>query len=169
MAIHRFLRPRVGPQLAEDIAAETFSVAFRRRDGYDLQRADARPWLFGIAANLLRHHRREERRRLLAYAKVGTPGAIEPAFDDADARVDAGAAGPALALALAALRPWDREVLLLYAWADLTYQEIADALAIPIGTVRSRLGRARRRVRELLSASGQFEDEPTPAEWRSDG
>jgi RNA polymerase sigma factor (sigma-70 family) len=154
-AIHRYLHRRVGRELAEDLAAETFAVALRRRAGYDPHRADARPWLFGIAANLLRHHRRTERRQLVAYARTGADRVSEGGFEAADERVDADAAGPALAGALGALKPWDREVLLLHAWADLTYQEIADALSIPVGTVRSRLARARGRVRELLSANGQ--------------
>jgi len=155
VAIHRYLHRRVGRELAEDLAAETFAVALRRRAGHDPHRADARPWLFGIAANLLRHHRRTERRQLVAYARSGVDPVSEGGFEAADDRVDARAAGPALAWALAALKPWDREVLLLHAWADLTYQEIADALSIPVGTVRSRLARARGRVRELLSANGQ--------------
>ncbi len=91
----------------------------------------------------------------MAYARSGVDPVSEGGFEAADDRVDARAAGPALAWALAALKPWDREVLLLHAWADLTYQEIADALSIPVGTVRSRLARARGRVRELLSANGQ--------------
>lgn len=144
-------------------------MAFRRRAVYDPRSEDARPWLFGIAANLLRHHRRTERRQLLAYARTGADPAAEGGFDAADARADAAAAGPAIAGALATLRPWDREVLLLYAWGDLTYQEIGDALAIPVGTVRSRLARARRRVRELLAGSGQLVDGRAGVEGGSDG
>ena len=85
-------------------------------------------------------------------------------FDDAgdvDRRLDALAAGPVLAAALADLRSDEREVLLLFAWADLGYEEIAAALGIPTGTVRSRLSRARRRVRELLAPIGQSSVEPS--------
>ena len=151
-----FLRRRIGPQIAEDLAIETFAVAFGRRGSYDPRQASARPWLFGIATNLLRHHRRTERRKLLAYARTGVDPdlAPDPGYEAAEARMEAQAAGPALALALASLRADERDVLLLYAWADLSYAEIADALGVPVGTVRSRLSRARTRLRELLAASG---------------
>jgi RNA polymerase sigma-70 factor (ECF subfamily) len=153
-AIHRYVNRRVGRELADDLASETFSVAFRNRERFDPTREDAGPWLFGIAANLLRDHKRSERRRLLAYARTGIDPVQDGGFDAADARLDASAAGPAVARALARLTPGDRETLLLYAWADLSYQEIGDALAIPIGTVRSRIHRARQQVHEILAASG---------------
>jgi RNA polymerase sigma factor (sigma-70 family) len=159
-AIHGFLHRRVGRDAADELAAETFAEAFRRRDVYDAARADVRPWLFGIAVNLLRHHVRTERRQLLAYARTGNDPVLHSETEAVEARVDADAARRQLALGLASLRTGDRDVLLLYAWADLGYQEISQALRIPIGTVRSRLHRARRRVRELLEASGQPFVEP---------
>jgi len=163
-----FLRRRIGPQIAEDLAIETFAIAFGRRGSYDPRQASARPWLFGIATNLLRHHRRTERRKLLAYARTGADQdfAPDPGYDAAEARIEAQAAGPALALALASLRSDERDVLLLYAWADLTYAEIAEALGTPVGTVRSRLSRARSRFRELLASSGQPVDVDADDEWR---
>jgi len=154
-SIHRFLHRRVGPDLADELASETFAEAFRRRRAYDPRLADVRPWLFGIAVNLLRHHMRTERRRLLAYARSGIDPVLDADLESAEARVDAAALGPRLASCLASLRDGDRDVLLLYAWVDLRYEEIAQALGLPIGTVRSRLHRARRRVRELLAATGQ--------------
>jgi RNA polymerase sigma-70 factor (ECF subfamily) len=153
--IDRYLARRVGWVLADEIASEVFVIAFRSRARYDQTAPDARPWLFGIAANLARRHWRTERRRLRAYARTGTDP-LAGANEDLDQRVDAAAAAPALAAALAALRAEEREVLLLFAWADLGYDEIAAALDIPIGTVRSRLSRARSHVRELLSPSGQM-------------
>lgn len=155
-AVHRYVNRRIGRELADDLASETFSVAFRSRERFDPEREDAGPWLYGIAANLLRDHHRSERRRLLAYAKTGVDPTLDGGFDAVDARLDAGVEGPAVARALARLAAGDRETLLLYAWADLTYREIAEALAIPIGTVRSRLSRARRQVHEILAASGSF-------------
>jgi RNA polymerase sigma-70 factor (ECF subfamily) len=155
--IYRYLRRRVGESLADDLAAETFTVAFGARAKYDPTRPDARPWLYGIAANLLRRHHRREERQLRAYARTG----VDPVGADLDAvldRVDAAAAGPKLANALASLNARDRDTLLLYVWADLDYQAIADALVIPIGTVRSRLSRARRTIRELLGATRQCMD-----------
>lgn len=153
--INQYLARRVGSVLADEIAAEVFVIAFRSRGRYDPAVGDARPWLFGIAANLARRHWRTERRRLRAYARSG----VDPMWDevgDIDRRLDALDAGPELAAALAALRRGEREVLLLFAWADLGYEEIATALGIPVGTVRSRLSRARSRVRELLAPTGQL-------------
>jgi RNA polymerase sigma-70 factor (ECF subfamily) len=150
--VHAFARRRVGGDLADEIAAETFARAFDQRGRYDLAVPDARPWLLGIAANLMRRHWRAERRRLAAYARHGAPSPAE-----ADAFVGDGAA---LADALDGLRKGERDVLFLYALADLSYAEIAIALAIPIGTVRSRLARARGRLRERLTAVGSFEETP---------
>ena len=163
-----FLRRRIGPHIAEDLAIETFAIAFGRRGSYDPTQDSARPWLFGIAINLLRHHRRTERRKLLAYARTGVDPdmAPDPGYEAAEARMEAHAAGPALALALGSLRADERDVLLLYAWADLTYAEMAGALGVPMGTVRSRLSRARTRLRELLAASAQHLSEDADHEWR---
>jgi len=142
---------RLGRDAADDLTAEVFLTAFDRRARYDLHYPDARPWLYGIAANLLRRHRRTEGRRLRAYARhAGQP---QYCSDEADERLDSLAAGPQLARALASLRPDQREVLLLFAWADLGYEEIARALDVPVGTVRSRLSRARERVRDALGSS----------------
>ncbi|GAA3306474.1 sigma-70 region 4 domain-containing protein [Nonomuraea dietziae] len=70
--------------------------------------------------------------------------------DRVEARVSASAAHQELAEALAVLSPEDREVLLMIAWADFSYEEVARALGIPVGTVRSRLHRARRKTRAAL-------------------
>jgi len=148
-AIYGYLQRRIGPDLAEELASQTFLVAFNQRARYDLSFSNARPWLFGIASNLLRRQRREERRQLRAYARTG----IDPlgdALEGTEARLDAANMGRELAAALASLAGEELDVLLLYAWAELSYAEIAQALGTPIGTVRSRLSRARRRVRELL-------------------
>jgi len=154
-----WLRRRVGPALADELAAETFLQAFDARARYDTARADARPWLFGIAANLLRRHRRAEERRLRAYARAASRPSDDADLAAIDARLDAGAAAGRLATALASLGPGERDVLLLHAWAELTYQQIADALGIPVGTVRSRLHRARGVVRELLARCGEAESD----------
>ena len=169
-AVHRYLARRVGLDLADDLAAETFTTAFDVRRRYDTARPDARPWLFGIATNLLRHHHRGEARRLRAYARLDRPADPDGGFGGVEARLDAGRAGPAIADALTRLSAGDRDVLLLFAWADLRYEEIAVALRIPIGTVRSRLHRARRRVRELLGDSGQYlSDKPLTEAFDTDG
>ncbi|MEU6193550.1 sigma-70 family RNA polymerase sigma factor [Streptomyces sp. NPDC047061] len=155
--IHRYAARRLGDTIADDITADTFLVAFRIRSRYDLARPNARPWLYGIAGNLIGKQRRAEVRALKALARTGhDPVAAswsESWVEDTDSRIDA--QGP-LAGALAALTAGDRHVLLLVAWADLTYQEVAEALDIPVGTVRSRLNRARRKVRTALGADPAF-------------
>ncbi|MFG3031074.1 RNA polymerase sigma factor [Streptomyces sp. NPDC048253] len=148
--IHRYAARRLGEDAAEDITAETFLAAFRARGRYDVSRADARPWLYGIAANLIGKQRRTEVRALRALARTGRDPVADSWADRSDSRVTAQAAQGRLAGALAGLSRGDRDVLLLVAWADLGYQEVAEALAIPVGTVRSRLNRARRKVRLAL-------------------
>ncbi|MFD8691583.1 RNA polymerase sigma factor [Streptomyces sp. NPDC059651] len=150
--IHRYTARRLGEGPADDITADTFLVAFRLRARFDTSRESARPWLYGIAANLIGKHRRTEVRALRALARTGTDPVAESWSEGADHRVSAQAAHGELAGALAALSPGDRHVLLLIAWADLSYQEVADALSLPVGTVRSRLNRARRKVRQALGS-----------------
>lgn len=154
-AIAGWLRRRAERALADELASETFLQAFDARGRYDLLRADARPWLYGIAANLLRRHRRSEERRLRAYARAAGWPHEDTDLAAVHARLDADAAAGPLATALVSLGPGERDVLLLHAWADLGYEQIADALGIPVGTVRSRLHRARGVVRELLAGYGE--------------
>ena len=155
--IHGYLWRRGGREAADELAAEVFLVAFDLRARYDESYLDAKPWLFGIATNLFRNHRRKEQRRLKAYANSGIDPVSEDGVDAIDERLDAAGLRPALAKALSNLSSGEREVVLLYAWADLSYPEIARAMEIPVGTVRSRLARARARIRELLARSGQLE------------
>jgi RNA polymerase sigma factor (sigma-70 family) len=148
--IGRYAARRLGADPAEDIVAETFLVAFRQRDRYDPARCDARPWLYGIAGNLIRRHHRDEVRQLRALARTGVDPAVESFTDRADARLAAGAASRAVAAAIAELDPDQRDALLLITWAELTYDQAAEALGIPEGTVRSRMNRARTRLRAAL-------------------
>lgn len=161
-AIHGYLQRRVGRDLADELSSQTFLVAFDRRDRYDLSRPDAGPWLFGIATNLLRRHRRTEVRQLRAYARAARDPVTDP-FEGAEERIDASEQRRLLVEALAGLPAEERDALLLYAWAELSYAEVADALDVPVGTVRSRLSRARARVREPLEAAGARNDcDPIP-------
>jgi RNA polymerase sigma-70 factor (ECF subfamily) len=142
-AIYRFLQGRVGMQLAEDLASETFMVAFRRRRSYDLSRDDARPWLYGIATNLVRDHRRAEERHLRAYARMtdeyaSAPGQTPEHLDSE------------LSAALLELSHEERSLILLLAWADLTYEQLAHALDVPVGTIRSRVSRVRSKLSAVL-------------------
>ena len=149
-AVHRYLHRRAGRELADELAAETFAVAFERRASCR-SNGSVLPWLYGIATNLLRRRRRTEYRQLRAYGRSGVDrwAAYE---DDAAARVDGTSHGAQLARALAAMRPRQRDALLLYALADLSYEEIAFALEVPVGTVRTWLHRAREVARRELAA-----------------
>jgi RNA polymerase sigma-70 factor (ECF subfamily) len=159
--IHRYVARRLGTEAADDLMAETFVIAFQQRRRYDLSRPLARPWLYGIATNLVGRHRRTEARRLRALSEmVGTPMAGDENEDDGEAmadrvvaRVSAASVRADLAAALARLPARNRDVLLLTAWAGLDYAEAAQALGIPVGTVRSRLHRTRTRLRDALGGS----------------
>jgi RNA polymerase sigma factor (sigma-70 family) len=126
-------------------------VAFRCRNRYDLSRADARPWLYGIVSNLMARHRRAEVRRWRALARAAAPAAEETMADDVADRVGARALRRELTAALVELPARQREVILLIAWAELDYAEAAEALGVPLGTVRSRLHRARAALRASLA------------------
>jgi len=159
-AIHGYLQRRLGRDLADELASQTFLVAFDSRSRYDHSRADARPWLFGIATNVAHRHHRQEQRQLRAYERNAVDPILDP-FDGVEERADASNLRRRLVGALAGLPGEERDTLLLYAWAELSYPEIADALGIPVGTVRSRLSRARARLREPLGIDGaEAEHEP---------
>lgn len=152
VAVYRYCRSRVGGD-GEGVAADTFRLAFERRAGYHTQSDDALPWLLGLATNLIRNHLREQSRGERAVERLD----VSPTVDHADAamdRVEAALLGPALAEALDGISPDDRDTLLLMAWNDLSYPEVAEALEIPVGTVRSRISRARIRLRTSLAELG---------------
>jgi RNA polymerase sigma factor (sigma-70 family) len=147
-AILRYLRRRLDDREAEEAAAQTFFIAFDERGRFDRERPDARPWLFGIATNVARRHRRGEARELRAIAALATDPATSN--DGTEARLDAERLRGALARCLADLPAEERDVLYLLVWAELDQPEIAAALDIPLGTVKSRLSRARKRVQVAL-------------------
>jgi RNA polymerase sigma-70 factor (ECF subfamily) len=148
--LQRYVVRRLGPDAADDIVAETFLLAFRQRERYDQTRPDARPWLYGIATNLIGRHRRSEIRLYRALTRTGADPVTEPFTDRVDDRVSAGNVSRLLADALARLSAELRDTLLLAAWSDLSYDEVAAALGVPVGTVRSRLSRARSKLRKTL-------------------
>jgi RNA polymerase sigma factor (sigma-70 family) len=158
--IFSYLAGRVGPTDAEDLASDVFVAAFRQRAKFRNDAVSAGPWLYGIAANLARRHYRSSARRRRAYGRAPSGGGVW--FDpDAVAHIDAERRVRSLRDELNRLRSKDREVLFLYALADLSYAEIAEALDIPIGTVRSRLSRIRERLRNLLPEDGKDKGEGT--------
>jgi RNA polymerase sigma-70 factor (ECF subfamily) len=149
--VWRYLAGRLGPDVADDLAAETFLDAFRQRGRFDSAIGTVRSWLYGIATNFVaRHHRAEARwYRALARAGADPVAANGIALSDEDQiadRIAARQARPVLADALARLPDRDRDVLLLTALSGLSYAEVAFALAVPEGTVGSRLNRARRKI-----------------------
>ena len=154
-AIHRYLRRRVGDQVAEELTAETFANALHSRRQFDSSHPSALPWLYGIAVNLIRMHARSERRRQRANRRLGQTSFHPASTSEIEDRVDAHALAPALSAALEALSRDQREVLLLHAWAGLSPAEIAEALSISGATVRKRLHRARARAAEGLKRHGQ--------------
>jgi RNA polymerase sigma factor (sigma-70 family) len=151
--LYRFAYRRVGHDTADDVVAEAFLAAFHRRKRYDPNQPDARAWLFGILVRELAGHHRREQARYRALAKLPADGPTPGPADRVAAEVGAGALRGILANALADLADGDRDVLLLIAWGDLSYPEVAAALRIPVGTVRSRMHRARRQLREALGGS----------------
>jgi RNA polymerase sigma-70 factor (ECF subfamily) len=157
----RFLARRVDPAEAEGLLGEVFRIAFERRSTFDLERESARPWLYGIAANVVAKHHRSEGRRLRATMRLAARR--YPSEDPAERAipaVDAQARWARVADAVAELPEGERQALLLFAWEELTYDEIADALGVPVGTVRSRLNRARARVRAAADDSCNEKAEP---------
>jgi RNA polymerase sigma factor (sigma-70 family) len=157
--ILRYVIARLGPDLAEDVTAETFLAAFRCRGRYDPARPDARPWLYGIATRQIGAHRRAEARyrRLLALTPPEAPA--EDFGDRSAERVTAQRLRPQLIAVLDGLRRRDRELLLLVAWEGLSYEESAAALGITVSAVKSRLNRIRRRTRAALGGSNPMDQE----------
>lgn len=156
--VYRYVYRRIGPP-AEDVVAETFVIAFDRRSSFDQAAASARPWLFGIATRQVSRYRRTERARYRALARLGATPTTDGAVDQVAADVTARMVGADMVRAIRRLPAGDRDTLLLFVWGGLSYEEIAAALGIPTGTVRSRLSRARRKVREAL-----HDAEPTRSE-----
>jgi RNA polymerase sigma factor (sigma-70 family) len=148
--IQRYVVRRLGPDAADDIVAETFLLAFQHRESYDLARDDALPWLYGIATNLIRRHHRQEIRLYRALARTGADPVTALFTDQVEDRVTAAAASRQLAAGLAKLPAQHRDALLLVAWGDLSYEQAAGALGVPAGTVRSRMSRARSKLRRTL-------------------
>lgn len=163
--IARYVTARVGPDLADDVTAETFLAAFRHRDRYDMDRPDARPWLYGIAIRQIGSHRRSEARYRKLTANALPDADTQDFGDRAVERVTAEQLRPVLAAVLDKLRRQDRELLLLVAWAGLSYDECAQALGLTVSAVKSRLNRIRVRTREALGGANPMNEEENP--WMS--
>lgn len=151
--VYRFCWRRVGRDLAEDLAGETFRRAFEARHSYDLGEPNVLPWLFRIALNLVRDAIRSRATEDRAYARLWALAEAESPIDnDLAARsAEARAALAELARLLVREPEEDVDALFLHVWEGLSYVEIATALSIPVGTVRSRLSRLRDRLEAALS------------------
>jgi RNA polymerase sigma factor (sigma-70 family) len=162
-AVHRYAQQRVGEDVADEITSETFVVAFDRRRRFDPESAGAGPWLLGIATNLMRRHWRAERQQLRAIGSTPPAGGVAEELRGPHVRPMADVSlQQDVADALAEINQADRETLLLFAWADLSYAEVATALDVPIGTVRSRIARARRQLRDRLGQRASAVPRPRP-------
>ncbi len=162
LAVHRYVARRASRANADDLASMTFVVAFERRRSFRPHSTSARPWLLGIATNLLHERHRVERREQGALVQLS---AERPAVaGDGDRDAGDGPDTERLAGALATLDAAQLDVLLLHAWEELSYEQIAEALDIPLGTVRSRLARARAHLRSQLE---QPRAHPDPTHARS--
>ncbi|GAA3929915.1 RNA polymerase sigma factor [Actinomadura viridis] len=149
--VHRYVAGRLDTDAADDVAAETFLVAFRKRARFDPARGALRAWLFGIATRLVAQHRRVEARHYRTLARATAHPSEGSHENRVVTAVTAAGLQPALAAAIAGLTRKERDVLLLVALGDLSHDEVAQALRIPYGTVGSRLNRARGKLRSALA------------------
>ena len=156
-AVYNFaFRWTVDWALAEDLASEVFLTAWRRRSEvvFTTESGSVLPWLLGVATNLLRNQRRGKRRADAAIARLDPSNAQSDFSDDVLGRMADEAQMAEVHAVVEQLAEHERDVLALCAWAGLDYEEAAIALAVPVGTVRSRLSRARAHLRELVEADG---------------
>lgn len=154
--IHRFVVAAVGPTDGPDLAAEVFARAFEKRRGYRVSYPSARPWLWGIASNLIGDYYRGRARQERAYRRVPPVTPERDPSDDTVNRIVAETERPHLAAAMEQLRSEDAKVLLLFVVRQHSYSEIASILGVAEGTVRSRLNRTRTKLRNLMAANGEI-------------
>jgi RNA polymerase sigma factor (sigma-70 family) len=158
LAVRRYAARRVGGQDGDDLAAEVFIRAFRARARYRAEYESALPWLLGIANNVIAEHRRIERRRLVVLEQLLADGRELTTSPDAGLTLE-------LVRALRSLSASDRDTLLLLVWGELSRDEVAAALGVPVGTVNSRIARARKRLASELAPLRQM----APTELRLNG
>src|ERR1700722_15371464 len=146
---HLAFRLTGSSQEAEEVVSLTFLEAWRLRGRMEPEGESLRPWLLGLAVNVVRNFSRASRRQRVAMARLPAPEAVPDFADELAGRIDDTARLAAVRAAFASLRPAEQDVVALCAWSDLDYAAAAQALGIPVGTVRSRLSRARRELRQL--------------------
>jgi RNA polymerase sigma factor (sigma-70 family) len=144
---------------AEEAVSLTFLEAWRLRHTLRPDGGPLRPWLLGIAVNVTRNMTRAARRHQAAVGRLPLTPAVPDFADELAGRIDDAARVEAVRRALAGLRRGEREVIALCVWSGLDYAAAAEALGVPVGTVRSRLSRARRKLRKLASGPAQLPGE----------
>jgi RNA polymerase sigma factor (sigma-70 family) len=152
-SLYRYVARRVGPDHAEELTAEVFAQAWIRRDRFDPSLGSPSTWLFAIATNLVRRHRRTEERKLRALARWHQPAFVPSGEREVLEGVAARDVWPQVAAALLEVGPTDRDCIYLYAVAGLSYAEVATTLSLPIGTVRSRINRVRGKLRRAVQGT----------------
>ena len=155
-AVYRFFERRLGAEPAADLASEVFRIAFERRTSYEIgQSASCLPWLYGIATNLVLKERRRFARHLAAIDRLQLSDARRDGdhAEEVAARADFEEIWSRLRDALFGMDDAIREMLLLVAWEGLSYRAVADAFDVPVGTVRSRVHRARAKLRAQLDST----------------
>lgn len=159
--VYRHCYARLGNRSdAEEAANQVFLEAWRKRARIEVGEGGVVPWLLAVAGNVARNHLRGRRRAVALVNRLHHPGTGHDHGADVDARLDADRHAAALRRALATLRPLSQDVVALCAIEGLSYREAAEVLGIPIGTVRSRLSRAKSTLRKALEADGVTEGDP---------
>ncbi|MCX4410148.1 RNA polymerase sigma factor [Streptomyces sp. NBC_01764] len=138
---------------AEDVVALTYLDTWRLRERVDLEGGSLRPWLLGIATNASRNIARSARRHQATLARLPRDEIMPDFADELVGRIDDTGRLATVRAALATLRRAEREVFALVVWSGLDYHGAAEALGVPVGTVRSRLARARGKLQKLTDAA----------------
>lgn len=157
--IYAYLSRRLGSESGRDATSEVFRLALEHQQSFDPARGTPIAWLYGIAGNVVRRHWRTEKRHLARLAALRPFAELrtDEGTSAVDERLDSISRHAAVMQAVAALPDPDRELLVLFAWEERSYGEIASVLAVPIGTVRSRLYRIRRDLRTGTGPNGEHQ------------
>ncbi|WP_323185964.1 RNA polymerase sigma factor [Streptomyces sp. NBC_00233] len=154
---------------AEDCTSLVFLEAWRLREKAEPHGGSLLPWLLGIATFVVHRRRRVTRRHQALMERMPAPGLLADFADEVVGRLEDQERIAAVRQVLERLPRADREVLALCVWAGLDYAAAAQALAVPVGTIRSRLSRARHRLDKLAQKNLGEKMEPTAAGWQLTG
>jgi RNA polymerase sigma factor (sigma-70 family) len=147
--------------VGEDLVSIVFLRAWQMRRRVRFSGTSALPWLLAVANNACRNFERSQRRHRRLLSRIPEPEEVADLSWVIDAKVDDERRMGPILLALRSLNPREQDVITMCDWAGLSYADAAVALEIPVGTVRSRLSRARKRLRAALGESPAAPDEAT--------